>query len=447
MKSIEQAKVIRNDFMSGNGKGYGRDVLTRQAPGVRRKLTNADLSQLYADSAIVQNIINIPAEDMTRSWFTLRMKDEKLKNDIMSKLADLKAKEAFKKMRSYERLRGDGFISLGVTQSVPFELSDPLDERKLKRLDYIHAFSGMKVSSFIPNEDMFSPNFGQVELFQINRRSQVGQQIAGVLNDNVHATRLIHDQTRRLEDEYRGQPLLEPLYDIITVLDTSLWSVGQMLYDFAFKIYKADGVDDMSAQDKNELGMIMDYMFRTEALAIIGANEELKKETTQTSGIKDLLDYVWDYLSGAVRMPKTVIKGQEAGTITGAQYDVMNYYSRIAAMQENELKPHIERLIRLLLWSSDELGGTINPDSLEWEIKFNPLWSVDSKTDAEIRKLVAETDQIYITNGVLTSDETRETRFGQFGLSNELKFSGDEADLENMAKEVYSAWKERGYSG
>ncbi|WP_240491870.1 anti-CBASS protein Acb1 family protein, partial [Acinetobacter baumannii] len=120
-------------------------------------------------------------------------------------------------MRSYERLRGDGFVSLGVTQSTPFNLSDPLDERKLKRVDYLHAFSGMKVSNFILNEDMFSPEYGQVELFQINRRSRTGQYIAGISQDNVHATRLIHDQTRRLEDEYRGQPLLEPLYDIITV--------------------------------------------------------------------------------------------------------------------------------------------------------------------------------------------------------------------------------------
>jgi len=447
MKSVEKAKVLRADFMQGHGKGYGKDALVRQQPGVRRRLTNQELTDLYATNAIVQNIIDIPAEDMTRNWFTLRMEDEKLKNDIMSKLSDLKAKEKFKKARSYERLYGDGFISLGVTQSSPFKLSDPLDVQKLKRVDYIHAFSGKKVNHFILNEDMFSPNYGEVEFFQVNRRSSLGQQIAGISQDNVHASRLIHDQTRRLEDEYRGQPLLESLYDIITVLDTSLWSVGQILYDYAFKVYKSDSIDDMDTQEKYELGMIMDYMFRTEALAVIGKEEELTKETTNTTGIKDLLDYVWDYLSGAVRMPKTVIKGQEAGTITGAQYDVMNYYSRIVAMQENELKPNLERLIRLLLWSSDELGGVIDPDSLEWEIKFNPLWHVDSKTDAEIRKLVAETDQIYVTNGILTVDEVREARFGQFGLTNELKFSGDEADLERMAKEVYEAWKERGKNG
>lgn len=448
MNSIARAKMIRNDFMVGHGKGHGKDVLTRQHPGVRRKLTDEEITALYASNSIVQNIIDIPAEDMTRSWFTLKMKDEALKNKIMQKLRDLKARGAFKEMRKFERLRGDGFIALGVTQSNPFELKDPLDVTKLKRVDYLHAFSSMKVSQFVLNEDMFSPTYGQVEYFQINRRSRLGSEIAGMKQDLVHHTRLIHDQTRRLEDEHRGQPLLEPLYDIITVLDTALWSVGQILYDFAFKIYKSDGVEDLSPEQKNELGMILDYMFRTEALAIIGKDEELRKESTNTTGIKDLLDYIWEMLAGAARMPKSVIKGQEAGTITGAQYDVMNYYSRIAAQQENELRPHIEHLIRLLLWSSDELGGRIDPEKIEWEVKFNPLWEVDAETDAKIRKIIAETDQIYLTNGVITTDELREMRFGQFGLSDVLSFSGDDAEWKRMAEEIYEAYKEsRGLNG
>lgn len=444
MKSVEQAKVIRNDFMIGNGKGHGKDMLTRQKPGLRRILTDEDISNLYASNRIVQNLIDIPAEDVTRSWFTLKMKDDKLKSQIMNKLRDLKARDAFKKMRSYERLRGDGFIALGVTQSSAFELKDPLDFQKLKRVDYLHPFSSTKVNQFVMNEDMFSPTYGQVEQFQINRRSRLGVSTDNIGQDFVHHSRLIHDQTRRLEDEHRGQPLLEPLYDIITVLDTSLWSVGQILYDFAFKIYKSDGVEDLNAEQKNELGMILDYMFRTEALAIIGKDEELRKEVTNTTGIKDLLDYVWDMLAGAARMPKTVIKGQEAGTITGAQYDVMNYYSRIAAQQENELRPHIENLIRMLLWSTDELGGRLDPEKIEWEVSFNPLWEVDSKTDAEIRKIIAETDEIYIQNGVVGTDEIREKRFGQFGFSDLLKFSGDDVEWERIAKEIYEAHKENG---
>jgi len=442
-KTIDAAKrQMRSDFMTGPGnKGYGKDMMVRQHPGIRRRLTDAEISELYATNRIVQNIIEIPAEDMTRNWFTLRMKDEKLQRDIMSELANLKARDAFQKQRAFQRLRGNGLISLGVTQSSKFNLSDEIDVMKLKSIDYIHPFSGMKVKDFILNEDMFSPKFGEAEYFVINQRSKTGELIAGKTETRVHASRLLHDQALRLEDETRGQPILEPLYDIIQVMDTGLWSVGQILYDFAFKIYKSDGIEDMSREDKQELTMLADFMFKTESLAIIGKEEELKKESTNTQGLKDMLDYVWDMLSGAVRMPKTVIKGQEAGTIAGAQYDVMNYYARIAAHQENELKPMLERLIELLMWSEDQLGGRIDPSTVEWEIKFNPLWQVDPKTDAEIRKIVAETDQIYLMNGVITEDMVSEARFGQFGMTEESKFSGDSVDWEQLIANAYKGWK------
>lgn len=442
MKTIDQAKQFRNDFMQGNGKANHKDKLTRQVAGVGRKLSHEEITALYGDSRIVQNIIDIPAEDMTRNWFTLRMENEQLARDIMSKLADLKAKKAFKEMITYERLRGDGFISLGVTQGAKFELTDELQMDRLYSVDYLHAFSSQKVNEFLINEDVFDIRYGQLEQLRINRASSHG--VTNISESAVHTSRLLHYQTRRFEGEAQGRSLLEPLYDILTVFDTSVWSVGQILHDFTFKVYKSKDIENLSPQDKQQLSMIMDFMFRTEALAMIANDEELTKQSTSVSGIKDLLDFVWDLLASAARMPKTVIKGQEAGTIAGAQYDVMNYYARIAADQENELKPHIEMLIRMLMMAEKELGGRIDPESLEWEIQFNPLWNVDAETDAKIRKLVAETDQIYINNNVLTADEIRESRFGQFGLEETLKFSGDEADLERLANSIYKGWKSNG---
>lgn len=417
-------KRFTNDFMVGHGKSGARDAIERQRPQVRRKLSPADIHNIYATNQIVQNIIDIPAEDLTRAWFTLKMEDENLRKQIMDKLRDLKAREKFQDMRYYERLTGDGFISIGARHSHAFELNQPLNPETLKGIDYIHAFSGFKVSSWMINEDMFSSSYGQVEQFQVNRRSQLGNQIGGFKTDTIHQSRLIHDQTRRLEDEKQGQPLIEPLYDIIKVLDTSLWSVGQILYDFSFKIYKSKDIDDMDSTQKSELTSLLDFMFRTEALALIGTDEELKKESTNLSGIDKLLDYVWDYLAGAARMPKTVLKGQEAGAIAGAQYDVMNYYSRIAAQQENELRPKLEHLIRLIMWS-EEAGGRIDPNKVKWDIEFNPLWEVDRETDAKIRKMNAETDQIYIANGVLSADQIEQKRFGHYGGSSEIQFSGD----------------------
>lgn len=439
---------IINDFMIGNGKGYAKDNLTRQVPGQRRQLAPSDLEDLYSSNSMAANIIDIPAEDMTRSGWTIKMKDEKLKALYESRLRQLKTKDMFKQLNIFDRLYGDGFISLGLIQKSTFELSDAIKLDDLKKISYLNAFSSKKVNNRVIDEDVFSPRYGKSESFEINNRSRTGIEIAGQTQVSVHHSRLIHQQSTRFEDEIEGTSLLESLYDILTVMDTSLWSVGQIMYDFVFKVFKSKDIDGMNNADKAELGMLMDYKFRTEALAVITNEEELGKESTNVSGINQLLDFTWDYLAGAARMPKTVLKGQEAGTLTGAQYDVMNYYSRIASMQENSMRPQLEYLVRLLMWCEDECGGRIDPDSIEWSIEFNPLWSVDSKTDAEIRKLTAESDKIYIESGVLDPSDVQEARFGRFGVTETSKFNADSAtDIDKLAESVYKKYKENRADG
>lgn len=443
-------KAVRNDFMIGNGKGGTRDSLTRQRPGRSKELSYDELEQLYKSNSMAKNIVDIPAEDLTRSGWTLQMKDEKLKSLYESKLRQLKAKDRFQKLFVFERLYGDGFLSIGTVENKRFELFEELKFENIKSVPYINAFSSKKVSNRTINEDMFSVNYGQIESFEINRsRSSSIELLHDSNSRKIHRSRVIHQQDVRFEDDIEGTSLLENLYDILTVVDTSIWSVGQMLYDYVFKVMKSKDVANLTTEQRAMVGMAADYKFRTEALAIIAEGESLEKVTTPVSGIGDLLDFVWDYLAGASRMPKTVLKGQEGGTVTGAQYDVMNYYARISAMQENQLRPHLEYLMRVLMWAEDECGGRIDPDKVEWSIEFNPLWNVDSKTDAEIRKLTAETDAIYIANGVVGPDEIQETRFGRFGITESSKFNADglsQDEIDEMSKHVYEKYKKgRGY--
>ncbi|EAE2750768.1 hypothetical protein A0I81_10250 [Listeria monocytogenes] len=461
MYSIDKAKqakidgkiVNRNDFMSGHGKANSRDKLTRQTPGNGQKLDIKACENLYATNSVAMNIVDIIAEDMVRAGWTLKTENKEIKKAIESKWRKLKTKDRFQKLYADQRLYGDGFLSIGVVSNSPSQadLNTPIDLRKIKSIPYVNTFNTQKVTQLYFNQDMFSEHFGEVEFFGVNRVSQLGEEIlsgtTASTSEQIHRSRIIHEQGLRFEGETKGRSIFESLYDIITVMDTSLWSVGQILYDFAFKVYKTDGVEGLDKDDKANLTAMLDFMFRTEALAIIKSDEELSKESTNVTGMKDLLDYGWDYLAGAVRMPKTVLKGQEAGTLTGAQYDVMNYYARVSSIQENRLRPQLEYLTRLLMWASDDCGKSIDPDSFEWAIEFNPLWNLDGKTDAEVRKLTAEADQIYIVNGVLSPDEVQETRFGRFGLENSSKFSGDSAQLDKLAKLVYDAYAEKNADG
>lgn len=45
MRTMDAAKAeMRNDFMTGHGKGGGKDMLVRQRPNLRQKLTDMDIT-------------------------------------------------------------------------------------------------------------------------------------------------------------------------------------------------------------------------------------------------------------------------------------------------------------------------------------------------------------------------------------------------------------------
>jgi len=447
MRATAQAQ-IRNDFMIGNGKANTKDNLSRQQIGFRTMITAQERNEWYAQNQFIQNGVDIPAEDMFRNGFEIIISgDPALEDKIMSKIRDLDVKGNFTDMRRYERLQGDGFIALGVTQSQQFTLAQPLPMR-LKSVDYLNAFSTLKVGSFQVNEDMFSPRYGKVELFSLNRMTSTASALTEGTgyqgsDSNVHFSRLLHDQTRRIEGEYYGQSILEPMRDILTIFDTAQWSVGQLLYNTSFKVYQSEGINSLTPAQRQEFQMLADFMFRTEATAIIGKEESLSTVGAQFSGIEALLDFTWELVAGGWRMPKSVIKGQEAGTIAGAQYDVINYYSRIAAAQETEARPHLEHLVKLIMMS-DEFGN-IDPESIEWELKFNPLWNVDNKTDAEIRKLNSESDSNYIASGVMAPDEVRAERFPELeATEKQLKDPTEEMSEEEIRSVVDSMDKAHG---
>lgn len=445
MRATAQAQ-IRNDFMIGNGKANAKDNLTRQQIGYRMTITPQERNEWYAQNQFIQNGVDIPAEDMFRNGFEIVVNgDPELEAKLMRKIRDLDVKGNFTDMRRYERLQGDGFIAIGVTQPQLFTLAQPLP-LKLKSVDYLNAFSTLKVGSFQVNEDMFSSRYGRVEFFSLNRMTSTASALTEGTgyqgsDSDVHYSRLIHDQTRRIEGEYYGQSILEPMRDILTIFDTAQWSVGQLLYNTSFKVYQSDGIATMTGPQRQEFQMLADFMFRTEATAIIGKEESLTTVGAQFSGIQALLEYTWELISGGWRMPKSVIKGQEAGTIAGAQYDVINYYSRIAAAQETEMRPHLEHLIRLIMMS-DEFGG-LDPETVDWELKFNPLWNVDNKTDAEIRKMNSETDANYIASGVMAPDEVRAERFPELEPT-EFQMSTEVMSEEEMRSVVDAMDKAHG---
>lgn len=420
------------------------DSFRMQRPGMGHHLGDYELEQLYRGNSMARNIVDIPAEDMTRNGWHIKMDDNALAAKYEARLNELNAQKRFKDLYRYSRLYRAGYIAISTTEGWNYGLEDPLNPDRLLRIPFITAFSSKKVNETKFDDDVFSPTYGQALSYQINNGTAdvQGSNYYGV--QQVDKSRLLRQQELRFEDETEGVSLLETIYDILMTMDTGLYSVGEILYDYVFKVFKSPSVDDTSPDKLLQVGAAASSKFRTESTALISDKDELTKESTNVGGIDSLLDFLWEYLSGAARMPKSVLKGQEAGTLTGAQYDVMNYYSRIASDQENKMRPQLEYLLKLLMRASDECGGSLDPDTVNWSIEFNPLWSVDSQTDSQIRLANAQADQIYIQNGVQGPEEVREARFGSGGMDPDGSVDMDSMSDDERRAVVEAYRKEHG---
>lgn len=420
------------------------DPFRMQRPGMVHHLGDYELEQLYRGNSMARNIVDIPAEDMTRNGWHIKMDDNTLAAKYEARLNELNAQKRFKDLYRYSRLHRAGFIAISTTESWNYDLADPLNPDRLLKIPFITAFSSKKVNETKFDDDVFSPTYGQALSYQINNGTADVQGSNYYGTRQVDKSRLLRQQELRFEDETEGVSLLETIYDILMTMDTGLYSVGEILYDYVFKVFKSPSVDDTSPDKLLQVGAAASSKFRTESTALISDKDELTKESTNVGGIDSLLDFLWEYLSGAARMPKSVLKGQEAGTLTGAQYDVMNYYSRIASDQENKMRPQLEYLLKLLMRASDECGGPLDPDTVNWSIEFNPLWSVDSQTDSQIRLANAQADQIYIQNGVQGPEEVREARFGSGGMDPDGSVDMDSMSDDERRAVVEGYRKEHG---
>ena len=105
--------------------------------------------------------------------------------------------------------------------------------------------------------------------------------------------------------------------------------------------------------------------------------------------------------------------GEQAGSLAGASQDVVNYYDTVKSMQETLLKPEIEYIIRLLMYADEVGDGQEDPDSFEWHVEFNPLWSPDDKTQSETLLNHVNAASTLVGAGIYDADEARQMLDGQ----------------------------------
>ena len=403
-----------------------------------------DLDNQYKTDAITHKVVSKPAEDATRNGFRLVISgNEKLQQQMQKKLDSLNLQSVLAQQIVFQRSNGDGYLTIGVKELNPTSTDTPIDPENLLDVAFVHSFGQAHIKAYQTNDDPTSIDYGKEQAivvqpttngYTVNKNGDQIQDPKPVETVVIDQSRYCHISLDKFEDDLHGTSVIQRCKNQIKNMSIATETVGKMLREFTFKIVKSDSLMGESSvkfrQDKEE----MSQSLNTEATAFINSEDDIVKLSTPTNGINTLLDFAWQDLAAASNIPKSVLTGEQAGTLAGASQDVANYYDTVKAMQEQELKPEIEKIVKLLFWAQDVGDGSVDPDTIDWHIEFNPLWTPDDKTMAQTNLINTQAAVARVGAGMQAPDEAMASLNGM--SNNQIQ------PTQNMAIDSADAEKE-----
>ncbi len=304
---------------------------------------------------------------------------------------------------------------MGIADGLP--LDEPVDERNIRDVKWLHVFD--RYQSFSRDgtfeKDLNNPNYGFPNVYTVNDTR------TGALF-YVHHSRILRADWSMLPPRQQnfnngwGDPLLQSIYDELRNYSTAFANAGLIMQDFVNYTLSIPNLAELisSQCSDNQVMKRLDLLNLTKSATntmILDAEEKYEKASTNISGIPELLDRFMLALSAVSGVPVSLLFGRSAaGMNATGDNDVRNFYDMVKQEQEAKLKPMLEKLTRYIMLSKDGAFEGVEPDN--WSIQFVPLWQNTEEQEAIVRKIVAETDAIYLDRGVLDAAEVAVSRFG-----------------------------------
>jgi phage-related protein (TIGR01555 family) len=385
-------------------------------------LDMATLGALYQSSSIAARIIDRPVEEMLRAGYKITSKDiteeklEQLRLEMEYKKVDSKIEEAMKLARLY----GGSAIFVGINDGGnPF---DPVQYDKIQSIDYLITLDRYELTAdSIIDKDVRSDNFGWPLFYRINSSD------TSVSNQKIHYSRLIKffgvKHNRRISTffNYWGDSLLSRVYNSLRNYNTSHDTVPNIITEYVLKVIKMVDLPEIISQgDDAALMKRLQLVSMTTSILntiIIRAEEEVINQSTNVSGLKEIIETVDNALLADTDIPHTILFNDSAGGLgSTGESERVSWYNYISGLQESQLRPELLKIVELFVSSK---AGAIKDSNVDFSVEFNPLWMPSEKETAETRKITSETDANYIDRGVLDPLEVAESRFGSGQFSSE----------------------------
>lgn len=379
----------------------------------RAPLTVAEADALYAQDHIAAKVCDMPAEDMTREWIDIRAavkaggEQRDVGESTLQYLEERDAQERLTEGICWGRLYGGGLVFVGADDGKDKRMEEPLDEANIRTIRFLTTLDRHDVTVGRYDDDPASKTYGQPEVYDL-----VSASVDGVRR--IHRTRMLRfegvrtGKRRRRELQGWTDSVLQRMVDIIRDHQSSYAGVASMLADFNVAALKIPNLSQklLSAGGSDQVRTRLAALNLSRSIhrmLVLDEKEELANVAKVVTGLHELLDRLGGQLSAATDMPQTKLFGRSPGGLNATgDSDDRSWYDRVSSMQENTLRPRLERLIRLVFLAKDGPTKGAEPDS--WSFSFRPLWQPSEREQAEVYEIRARGDDIYNRMGLPSED-------------------------------------------
>ena len=390
------------------------------------------LNSLYRDNWVVQNVVGIIPDDMTKKWFAPAgaVGPEHLKElDRVQRVTALR--ERVNEGLRWGRLYG-GAAGLIMIRGQEGMLGQPLELESI----YPGTFQGLYIldrwQGVVPGMELVFEGGEPVPAYYSITDAR-GNTVA-----KVHHSRLVRFTGRdlpfleRVAELYWGESEVEALYNDVVKHDNVAANMAALTFRANVDTMEVQNLDQLfsvtSGEQQRRFWNVMQaqsVMKSNFGMQLVNRGDQIKNTQYTFTGLQEVYDSMCLDLSGASRIPVTKLFGRSpAGMNATGESDLRNYYDYVDTLREAKLRPILEKLLPVLAMSA---WGAV-PDGLD--ITFPPLWTPTAKEVAEIAKTKSEAIVSGYQAGLLNVDTAQK----------ELKKLADETGMfDSISEEEIAA--------
>lgn len=374
------------------------------------------LDAAYSTNWLARQIVDAPAEDMTREWRTIKCDGA---DEIRAEEDRLQLPVLCSEGVSWARLYGGSGILMLTGQ----ELNKPLDVNKIKKgdLQRLIVFDRFDMQAMTLNTyNILAANYLQPEFYTIAG--------GGQLIHWSHFARFMGAKLPRrqqLQTNGWGDSELRKCLDDIMDIVASKDGIAELMQEANIDVITREGLSDEIATDQGEAitrrYAAFSQMKSIIQMALLDGNEKFERKTLDMGGVAPVLETFMTWISGAADIPVTRLFGTSAkGLNATGEGDMTNYHNSLSSKRMCQLDPGLRMIDEVMVRSA--LGHF--PD--DYNYVWNPLQQPNLVEISQANKAQAEKDQIYLDTGVVQVSQV------QRRLQAEEAYQFNDEDIEAL---------------